>query len=120
MTSETIASSSVVAAEIDGGVVGVAQLKYQDNSVAELDKLFVEPRSMRSGAGRLLLGWAKTKSRAIALIVDSDPYAAAFYRRCGAIDVGLVPSGSIPGRFLPRLSFLPAIEGMNTRTPRLA
>jgi hypothetical protein len=39
-------------------------------------------------------------------MVDADPYAAAFYRRCGAIDVGLVPSGSIPGRFLPRLRFL--------------
>jgi len=39
-------------------------------------------------------------------MVDSDPYAAPFYRRCGAIDVGLVPSDSIPGRLIPRLRFL--------------
>jgi N-acetylglutamate synthase-like GNAT family acetyltransferase len=107
MTPETVATSCVVVAEIDGGVVGVAQLTVR-SSVAELDKLFIEPSNLRSGVGRTLLSWAKaeaSRSGAVVLMVDADPYAAAFYRRSGAIDVGLVPSGSIPGRFLPRLRF---------------
>jgi GNAT superfamily N-acetyltransferase len=108
MTPETVASSCVMVAEIDGAVVGMTQLTVR-SSVVELDKLFIEPGSLRSGVGRTLLSWAKaeaSRSGAVALMVDADPYAAAFYRRCGAIDVGLVPSGSIPGRFLPRLRFL--------------
>jgi GNAT superfamily N-acetyltransferase len=107
MTPETIATSCVVVAEIDGGVVGMAQLTVR-SSGAELDKLFIEPGSLRSGIGRTLVSWAQaeaSKSGVGTLMVDADPYAAAFYRRCGAVDVGSVPSGSIPGRFLPRLSF---------------
>src|SRR6476646_2692876 len=42
----------------DGRVAGVAQLVVRD-SVAELDKLFVEPESLKSGIGRALLDWAK-------------------------------------------------------------
>ena len=107
ITPETVTNSCIVVAEIDGRVVGVTQLSVR-HSVAELDKLFIEPGSVRSGAGRALLSWAKAKASkfgAVALMVDSDPYAASFYRYCGAVDVGLAPSGSIPGRFLPRLRF---------------
>ena len=39
----------------------------------------------------------------------ADPFAAPFYRRMGMADVGMAPSGSIPGRMLPRLAMpLPA------------
>jgi hypothetical protein len=36
--------------------------------------------------------------------VDADPFAAPFYKRMGMREIGVSPSGSIPGRFLPRLS----------------
>ena len=36
-------------------------------------------------------------------MIEADPDAAPFYRRMGAQDVGLAPSGSIPGRMLPKL-----------------
>jgi GNAT superfamily N-acetyltransferase len=108
MTPDTVAASCTMVAEISGRIVGVAQVSVH-NSEAELDRLFIEPDSLRSGVGRGLLNWAKaeaSKSGAAVLFVDSDPYAAAFYRRCGATDVGLVPSGSIPGRSIPRLRFV--------------
>jgi hypothetical protein len=37
------------------------------------------------------------------MTIDADPGAVPFYERMGAVPAGLVPSGSIPGRFLPRL-----------------
>jgi N-acetylglutamate synthase-like GNAT family acetyltransferase len=88
-------------AEIDGRVTGVTQLIVRD-SMAEL------PECLKSGIGRALLDWAKAEANragATALFVEADPYAADFYRRCGAVDVGLVPSSLFPGRFLPRLKF---------------
>jgi GNAT superfamily N-acetyltransferase len=107
LTSDMVAASCVVVAEVDARVAGVAQLIVRD-SVAELDKLFVEPDSHRLGVGRALLNWAQAEASgagATALIVDADPYAAEFYRHCGAVDVGLLPSHLFPGRFLPRLEF---------------
>jgi hypothetical protein len=37
------------------------------------------------------------------LLIEADLEAAPFYRRMGAHDYGLAPSGSIPGRMLPKL-----------------
>jgi hypothetical protein len=39
------------------------------------------------------------------VFIEADPDAAPFYRRMGARDAGLAPSGSIAGRMLPRLVF---------------
>jgi hypothetical protein len=35
----------------------------------------------------------------------ADPYAESFYAKYGAERIGEAPSGSIPGRFLPRMRF---------------
>ena len=50
-------------------------------------------------------GAAKTarEAGATALVIGADPRAAGFYRRMGAVEAGVVPSGSIPGRMLPLL-----------------
>jgi GNAT superfamily N-acetyltransferase len=74
---------------------------------ADLLKLFVEPKALRSGTGRALLAWATDVAKklgATRLTIDADPDAAAFYRGMGACDVGQTPSGSIPGRMLPKLA----------------
>jgi predicted N-acetyltransferase YhbS len=105
LTAESITSSHVKVAEINERLVGMAQLEIRER-VAELAKLFVEPDVLRSGVGRALFTWAKTAARqfdATVLIVDADPNAAGFYRRLGATDDCFVPSGSIPGRVIPRL-----------------
>ncbi|ANW01650.1 GNAT family N-acetyltransferase [Bradyrhizobium icense] len=106
LTPATILASHVQVAELDGRLAGVAEVKSSGDT-AQLEKLFVEPGLLRTGAGRKLLDWAKATARAAgatALVIEADPDAADFYRRMGAVDDGLVPSGSIPGRLIPRLN----------------
>ena len=98
-------TSRIQIAERNGNVIGVAQVSVA-GSAASLDKLFVEPDILRSGAGRRLFEWAAATAReqgARTLVIEADPGAAPFYRRMGAHDDGFAPSGSIPGRMLPRL-----------------
>jgi GNAT superfamily N-acetyltransferase len=105
LTASTMQSSYLQVAEIGGHLVGVAQVTVK-GELAELDKLFVEPTHLRSGAGKALFEWATTTARdsgAVFMVIDADPDAVGFYRRMGAVDDGTAPSGSIPGRLLPRL-----------------
>jgi GNAT superfamily N-acetyltransferase len=98
--------TAIAVAEHCGKPVGVAQVKVMGNQ-ADLLKLFVEPSALRRGVGKTLLVWAINVARekgASRLLIDSDPGAAPFYRRMGAYDVGEAPSGSIPGRMLPKLA----------------
>ncbi|GBQ82148.1 acetyltransferase [Gluconacetobacter johannae DSM 13595] len=102
---DDILSSLVYVAENDGSVVGVARLTV-DGETAELEKLFVDPAFLNLGVGRGLFAWAVAAARthgARTMHIESDPGAAAFYRRMGAQDAGKVASGSIPGRFIPCL-----------------
>ena len=96
----------IAIAEHDGKPIGVAQLRVVDGD-ADLLKLFVEPSALRSGTGKALLAWAidvAKKRGATRLTIEADPDAAPFYRRMGAYDVGQAPSGSVPGRMLPKLA----------------
>lgn len=86
-------------------IVGIAELSFAGDE-AEIEKLFVDPAASGAGVGRLLMRWAVDAAKtagAKKLVIDSDPNAAAFYRRIGAVDAGHVASASIPGRMLPRL-----------------
>jgi GNAT superfamily N-acetyltransferase len=101
-------SPLIQVADADGRAIGVVEVVAAGEE-AELAKLFVEPASLRAGVGRRLLAWATARARASGagrMTIDADPGAADFYRRMGAVDDGLVPSGSIPGRLLPRLVIL--------------
>src|SRR5437868_7320232 len=83
------------------GIVGVVQFTI-DGQSADLQKLFVEPSAIGLGVGRILLGWATQAARdlgACEMTIDADPGAVAFYKKMGAVDHGLVPSGSISGLF---------------------
>lgn len=105
VTPEAVASSRLQVAEIGGCLVGMAEVTIS-GGVATLERLFVEPARLRAGVGRALLGWARRAARAggaSVLSIEADPGAAGFYRRMGAVDDGIVPSGSVPGRDLPRL-----------------
>jgi N-acetylglutamate synthase-like GNAT family acetyltransferase len=102
---DDLRSTSIAVAEQDGRVVGVVQIKVI-KSEADLLKLFVEPKALRSGISKMLLAWATDAARrqgADRLFIEADPDATPFYRRMGAQEVGMVPSGSIPGRMLPKL-----------------
>lgn len=94
-----------LAESAEGRVLGFFQLRL-DGTMAEIRAIFVEPRAKRSGIGRQL--WAKLETEAAslgatAIGADADPVAVPFYLAMGMAVVGQVPSGSIPGRFLPRL-----------------
>lgn len=102
-----LAQSTFRMALVDDAIVGVAQIAVTGDD-AELAKLFVAPGAIGTGVGKTLFAWAADEARrrgAKRLWIEADPDAAAFYRRMGATDAGSVPSGSIPGRFLPRLRF---------------
>ncbi len=97
--------SQIQVADDNGALAGMAQLQVEGDK-AELDKLYVHPDFIGAGAGRSLFEWALSEARAAGatfMTIDGDPQAAGFYRRMGAIDDGESPSGSIPGRTLPRL-----------------
>ena len=103
---EDFSRSAVRVGEDDHGrVVGFYTIGEADDGEAEVSFFFVDLPFIGSGMGRRLfedlLDVARQKG-ARRLRIDADPGAAAFYERMGAERVGDVPSGSIPGRFLPR------------------
>jgi GNAT superfamily N-acetyltransferase len=103
---EQIAAGNVwVATAADRGLVGIVALgPSEEPNTLDLDKLFVEPRRIRTGVGRALLAHAINEARrrgASRLTILADPYAAGFYERNGARLIGEAPSDAIPGRSLP-------------------
>lgn len=92
-------------AEVEGKVAGLVQIE-RDGGDWFLAKLFVDPPFIGKGVGAALMRWAVGEVRArgaARLVIEADPGAADFYRHFGAAEDGIVASGSIPGRFIPRL-----------------
>jgi GNAT superfamily N-acetyltransferase len=111
---EAIAQGCVQVATMDQTLAGVAEVSIEGET-AHLEKLFVEPRFIGDGVGGRLMDWAVAQAASLGatrIVIESDPGAAGFYRRRGALDDGVAPSGSIPGRFLPRLVL--AVAGFET------
>ena len=105
ITADGIAARPTWVLEEQGAILGFYQLRTAGD-VAEVAQFFIAPRRLRGGLGRRL--WAHLEAQAGAvgcehLEVDSDPHAEGFYRAMGMIRCGNAPSGSIPGRTLPRL-----------------
>jgi N-acetylglutamate synthase-like GNAT family acetyltransferase len=68
-------TSRIQIAERDGKIIGVAQIAVAGTG-ASLEKLFVEPDILRSGAGRRLFEWAAAAAReqgARTLTIEADP-----------------------------------------------
>lgn len=105
-TPATIAAGDTWVAEgMDGRLLGFFDLRA-NGEAADVFAMFVEPAAKRMGVGRAL--WVKLEAcarrRGLARIrLDADPNAVAFYRAMGMAVVGTSPSGSIPGRVLPRM-----------------
>jgi GNAT superfamily N-acetyltransferase len=94
-------------AELDGRVIGFVTVEGEPPE-GEIGALFVEPDVIGSGAGRALWAHAVAIARRAGfcrLRIDADPGAEGFYLRMGAQRCGEAPSGSVPGRMLPRLEY---------------
>ncbi len=107
-TSAYIAQHVVFVAEDEGLVVGVCALE-EYGTHRDLAHLWVHPMAQHSGLGSALLRRAMEESagRDGPLRVESDPNAAGFYARAGAVRVGDVPA-AVPGepsRTLPLFEF---------------
>ena len=97
---EQIERGQVVVAEIDHRIAGFAVVLDQEG-MAELDGLFVEPELWRRGIGSALVEEAAhdARSRGLSLMtVVANPGAKEFYERCG-----FMVEGSAETRFGPAL-----------------
>jgi GNAT superfamily N-acetyltransferase len=105
LRAEHFATSSLQVAVEGDELIGIAQVVVEGDN-ADLARLFIEPSALRGGVGGKLFDWAVAEARergARWMWIEADPDAAPFYRRMGAEDDGVAPSGSIRGRILPRL-----------------
>lgn len=75
---------------------------------AVLDFLYVHPDFLHRGYGKRLWQHAMdqaSQTGASQVSIDADPHAEPFYLAMGARRVGVVASGSIPGRVIPQMVY---------------
>jgi len=104
LTPEKMAAWTVWVAEADGAIAGMIALRLDGG--AEVEDFFVEPDFQGRGVGGALMATllgACREAGATTLEVDADPNAEAIYARLGFTTFARSPSGSIPGRTLPRM-----------------
>jgi len=91
--------------ELGGDVAGWHRV-VMHGRVAELEDLWLEPRLIGTGRGRLLFEHAASTARrlgAVAMEWDAEPFAEGFYRAMGGEEVGRTKSAVVKGRTLPRM-----------------
>lgn len=103
---EDIEQQTVVVAQVGRETAGFYGLEPDGAGGGEVHKLFVGPKFIGHGIGRRQfedLCLRASGEGMQALYLDSDPHALGFYERMGCAVIGEIPSGSIPGRMLPRM-----------------
>ena len=89
---------------IEDKIIGFVGLSKIDQNRVELDHLFIEPTHMKQGIGSVLFHHAVSKAKKLGFYemhILSDPFAANFYKACGARFIEHKPSDAIEGRELP-------------------
>lgn len=105
LTPEKMAAWTIWVAEVDGRLAGMIALAAH-GAEGELEDFMVEPDCQGQGVGRALMSALLAEARRLDLkriSLDADPNAEQIYRSLGFATVGESPSGSIPGRMLPRM-----------------
>lgn len=106
ITPQILAAWRFWVAEREGRIVGMIALSL-DGGHAQLEDFFVDPAAQGLGIGRRLMDalLAACREAGVASVeVDADPNAEPIYARMGFRTIGRAPSGSIPGRTLPRMA----------------
>lgn len=107
LSPEEITARRVKVAEQTGRVVGFATLEGNPPQ-GTLGMLFIDPDHIGKGIGRTLFTHMVATARNLGfqrLTIEADPNAEPFYLSMGANHIGSTPSGSIPARTLPLLTF---------------
>jgi GNAT superfamily N-acetyltransferase len=110
VSADFVRENHVYVAEAEGEIRGFYALCVNGEK-AELEHMWVTPAFIGSGIGKELFLDAMEKAAALAVRdveISSDPNAAGFYKRMGAMQIGEVDSpvdGQI--RKLPRLKIEP-------------
>ena len=89
--------------------IGFIQIVQTMPLACELEALFIAPKAQGLGIGQSLFEWGTETASKLGyekMTINSDPGAEQFYEKAGAIRIGEIPSGSIAGRSLPRLSYI--------------
>jgi len=113
ITPEFIANNEVYVAVKGEEIVGCCALAINE-SVAELEHMWIRPEHMGAGVGRALFLHVKERAANLnvpALELSADPNAEGFYERMGATRIGEARS-EIEGkrRILPRMIVTLAAE----------
>jgi GNAT superfamily N-acetyltransferase len=93
----------LVATDAAGRTIGTVSVA-EDDEMAELALMFVDPPAMGGGTGRKLFEEAARLARRLGhrrMAILADPNAAPFYERMGARFLRDAPSDAVPGRTLP-------------------
>jgi GNAT superfamily N-acetyltransferase len=80
--------------EEDGTVMGFHQLIPHEPGSLELDLFFTANAAQGRGVGRRLFDHMAGRARALgatSVVISSNPQAGDFYRRMGAVDIGVSP-----------------------------
>lgn len=109
LTEDYIDHHRVFIAEDNGVTVGVCALEDHDDRWA-LEHVWVEPGRHGEGVGKMLVMEAVSVARSIRpdpITVKSDPNAAGFYSKLGAMQVDTIaaPAPGSPDRELPVFEF---------------
>jgi len=89
-----------------GRILGFGTIEG-DPPAGELGMLFIDPDVIGRGVGGALFSHLAATATELGfhrLTIAADPNAEPFYLARGAVRIGAVPSGSLPGRVLPLLS----------------
>ena len=105
VTDVAVTDGNLWLTENGGKPVGFFDIRLESQTV-EVYALYIDPDLKRCGIGRKL--WAVIEEKAlamgaVAIELDADPVAVEFYKAMGCRVIGQSPSGSIPGRMLPRM-----------------
>ncbi|WP_412541010.1 GNAT family N-acetyltransferase [Longispora sp. K20-0274] len=107
LAADEIVPRRATVADEDGRILGFSTLEGAPPE-AELGFLFIDPAAIGQGVGRVLWALAVATARGLGfarIVLDADPNAEGFYAAMGAVRISAVPSGSVPGRVLPRMAF---------------
>jgi len=118
ITSEFIAKNEMYVALNGEEIVGCCAIAFNE-SVAELEHMWIRPEHIGTGVGRALFLQVKERAANLkipALEISADPNAEGFYKRMGAARIGEARS-EIEGepRVLPRMSV--AIDAEHKKEP---